>query len=484
MHRLALWKRACRLRLLPAMIAALTMALALPAGASAQSSPHGTLPLECSTCHTPDSWTMRRGAPFKHEETGFPLIGQHANVRCASCHVGLKFKKGASGCLSCHTDIHRSEMGANCLRCHTQQSWHIPDMLQKHQSTRFSLLGRHGTVACQECHINAGRKQYAGTPTDCYGCHREDFAATTSPSHVAARFSTDCSQCHQVTAMQWGGGFSHQLSRFPLTGAHTTLPCAQCHVNNDFQLQFTDCYACHSGAFALPVSPNHVLGNFSHTCSSCHTLTAWTPSTFSHSTTAYPLVGAHQAVACNQCHQSNQYKGLLHACWDCHSGTFNAAANPNHAAGGFSHDCMACHSQTTWQPANFNHSNTKFPLSGGHIPVACAQCHVNGNYTLSYQNCYQCHSSDYSAVSNPNHATQLFPKDCMGCHSTNVWTPNTMNHDAAYFRITSGKHRGRWTQCSQCHTSLGNLGAYNCSSACHQTAHNRGQDCYSCHRNV
>ncbi len=139
MHRLALWKRACRLRLLPAMIAALTMALALPAGASAQSSPHGTLPLECSTCHTPDSWTMRRGAPFKHEETGFPLIGQHANVRCASCHVGLKFKKGASGCLSCHTDIHRSEMGANCLRCHTQQSWHIPDMLQKHQSTRFSL---------------------------------------------------------------------------------------------------------------------------------------------------------------------------------------------------------------------------------------------------------------------------------------------------------------------------------------------------------
>lgn len=558
MNRQAFCIRGGRLRLLPILLSVLAGGFALPAGAAAQTSPHGPIRFECLTCHTPESWTMRSNGSFKHEETGFPLLQQHANVRCASCHNGLKFKKTTSGCIACHTDVHKSEMGNNCLSCHSQQSWHIPDMLQRHQSTRFPLLGMHGMVACQECHANAGRKQYAGTPTNCYGCHAEAFAATSSPAHAAAGFSTDCSRCHQVTGMQWGGGFAHQSSRFPLTGAHTTLPCTQCHVNNNYQLHYTDCYACHAidfatsanlnhvegnfshtcdqchgtavwkpatfshsatsfqltgahrtatctqchvngnyqlkytdcyachGAeFAKPTNPNHVAGSFSHTCNSCHTTTVWTPSTFSHMTTAFPLVGAHQAVACNQCHSSNVYKGLPHgSCWDCHSGTFNATLNPNHATGGFSHDCTICHSQSAWQPATFAHSSTKFPLTGAHIALACTQCHVNGNYTLSYQNCYQCHSSDYSAVANPSHVSQLFPKDCTGCHSTSVWTPNTMKHDVAYFRIYSGKHRGRWTQCSQCHTSLGSLGAYNCTTACHRSAHNNGQDCYSCHRNV
>ncbi|MBP1656382.1 MAG: hypothetical protein H6Q31_983 [Bacteroidetes bacterium] len=603
-----------------------------PAGKlSAQESPHGRIRFECSSCHTPESWKMPKDAPFMHQSTGFTLTGQHTNLRCVNCHEGLKFKNRSSDCLSCHSNIHKSELGTNCLRCHTTQSWRVSDMVQKHQVTRFPLLGRHAVADCQVCHANAGRKQFTGTPTDCYACHREDFNRSASPNHSAAGFSTNCTQCHLESAMHWGGGFQHDRTQFPLTGAHrsiacidchkdqvfkstsvqciachqndysstrnpnhssahiattcqtchtttvwrpstfshattafqlvgahTTVACNQCHVNNvfsglphagcwdchattfngainpnhvagqfnhdclqchtqsawkpatfnhattkfaltgahaatqcarchtsgNYQLQYTDCYVCHSTKFAQPANPNHVLGNFNHDCAPCHTTTVWSPSTFTHARTAFQLVGAHQAVACNQCHVNNVFKGLPHAgCWDCHATAFNGTVNPSHVAGQFNHDCLQCHTQSAWRPASFNHATTKFALTGAHTTLQCTQCHVNGNYALSYQNCYQCHSVDFARPSNPNHVAQQLPTDCVMCHSTSAWTPNTMNHDAAYFRIYSGKHRGRWTQCSQCHTTPGNLASFSCTTACHRSAHNQGQDCYGCHRN-
>jgi hypothetical protein len=175
---------------------------------AAQESPHGIIRFECASCHTPESWKMRKDATFAHESTGFTLTGQHTNLHCVSCHDGLIFKKKSSDCLSCHSNIHKSELGTNCLRA-TTQSWRISDMVQKHQVTRFPLLGRHAVADCQVCHANAGRKQFTGTPTDCYGCHREDFNRSASPNHSAAGFSTNCSQCHQESAMHWGAGFQH-----------------------------------------------------------------------------------------------------------------------------------------------------------------------------------------------------------------------------------------------------------------------------------
>jgi hypothetical protein len=247
---------------------------------------------------------------------------------------------------------------------------------------------------------------------------------------------------------------------------------------------YTNCYPCHTTQYAQPQNPNHVLGNFNHDCAPCHTTTVWHPSTFSHANTVFPLVGAHQAVSCNQCHVNNQYQNLPHTCWDCHAADFNGTTNPNHQQGQFSHDCLTCHTQSAWQPATFNHSTTNFPLTGAHTTTSCIQCHVNGNYQLTYTDCYQCHATDFQQVTNPNHVTQQFSHTCAPCHSTSVWTPNTMNHDAAWFRIYSGHHRNRWTQCSQCHTTIGNLSRYSCTTGCHQNAHHQGQDCYSCHRNA
>ena len=463
----------------------LLCAVALASKASAQESPHGKTRFECKHCHTPESWKMRNDASFAHESTGFTLTGQHADLRCVNCHEGLKFKKKSSDCLSCHSNIHKSELGTDCLRCHTTHSWRIADMVQKHQMTRFPLLGRHAAADCQLCHANAGRRQFTATPTDCYGCHREDFNRTASPNHSSAGFSTDCTQCHQGSAMQWGAGFQHDRRQFPLTGAHRSIACIECHKNQVFKSISIQCITCHQNDYSSTQNPNHPSAQFTTTCQTCHTTTVWSPSTFTHAMTAFQLVGAHQAVACNECHVNNVFKGLPHAgCWDCHATSFNGTINPNHVAGQFNHDCLQCHTQSAWKPASFNHATTKFALTGAHATVQCTQCHVNGNYALAYENCYQCHSVDYARPSTPNHVAQLFPTDCVKCHSTSVWTPNTMNHDAAYFRIYSGKHRGKWTQCSQCHTALGNLASFSCTTACHRTEHNQGQDCYGCHKNI
>lgn len=682
----------------------------------AQESPHGDLRFACAACHSTDSWTLKKDRSFSHDATGFALTGQHARLQCRTCHGELQFSKASSDCRSCHTDVHKSELGANCVRCHSTKDWRLADMVEKHQTTRFPLLGRHASVECRTCHANAAQKQFSATPTDCYSCHRNDYARTTNPNHVFAGFSTNCEQCHAVTSFRWGtkfdhdqtafpltgahkaarcfechaqavfrltpkqcvachqpqiaattnpnhvaarfstecqgchstvswsGGhfdhdrtqfplvgahstqqcrdchsdnqfsgrptdcvschaqafnattnpnhltnnfpttcqtchtqttwrpstFNHSATAFPLTGAHQAVACAQCHrngqytntptrcmdchranflnatnpthqssafnrscidchttiswhpatfdhattnfpltgrhgaaqcqachVNGNYQLQYTNCYPCHTAQYAQPTNPNHVLGNFNHDCAPCHTTSGWQPSTFNHGTTAFPLTGAHQATSCNGCHINNQYQGLPTTCVGCHLMDFNNTTNPNHVARGFSQQCTECHTSAAWSPASFDHSTTAFPLTGRHVTTNCVACHVNNNYNLSYQDCYQCHATQYVQPTNPNHVTLQFSHDCTPCHTTSAWRPSTYNHDVQYFRIYSGHHRNRWTTCSQCHPTIGQYQNFTCIS-CHE--HNRtdmdqehrniqnyqysSPACYNCHRNA
>jgi len=268
-------------------------------------------------------------------------------------------------------------------------------------------------------------------------------------------------------------------------------------VNGNYQLQYTNCYPCHTTQYAQPTNPNHVLGNFNHDCAPCHTTTAWRPSTFNHANTAFPLTGAHMATACNQCHVNNQYQGLPTTCVGCHLTNFNNTTNPNHVARNFSQNCTECHTTAAWSPASFDHNNSAFPLTGRHVTANCTACHINNNYNLTYQDCYQCHATQYAQPQNPNHVTLQFSHDCTPCHTTNAWRPSTFNHDVQYFRIYSGKHRGKWSTCAQCHPTIGQYQDFTCIS-CHE--HNRtdmdrkhqgrpnyqynSQACYNCHRNV
>jgi hypothetical protein len=480
-----------KLFLLPALI---LLGAALCAG---QQSPHGDLSIPCQDCHTTTSWQMRADAKFDHASTGFPLVGQHRFLECTSCHAALVFAGTKKNCLTCHTDIHNSELGQDCMRCHTMTSWTVPDMRQKHQQTRFPLVGRHLDADCESCHENATPRRFASTSTECISCHRTEYMATMEPSHAAEGFPVDCANCHKVTSPVWKGSFDHDVTSFPLTGAHKAVACSECHTGNRFGKLPTDCYSCHQTDFMTVASPNHAAGGFSHACLSCHTTAAWKPATFDHNSTGFPLTGKHATTPCEDCHTNGNYQLAYANCYQCHQADYTSAVNPDHQAGGYDHNCLLCHSTAGWTPATFDHSSTRFALTGKHATTPCADCHTGGNYQLSYTDCYQCHQTDFASVTDPNHVAANFGHDCTPCHTTTAWLPSTFDHDGQYFRIYSGRHRGTWPGCATCHDAPADYAVFTCIS-CHE--HDQGNtdghhsgvgnyiysrvSCYSCHRNV
>ena len=73
----------------------------------------------------------------------------------------------------------------NCEECHTTVNWESPDF-DHIAVSGFALNGAHRTAQCTSCHIN---NQISGLPRDCFGCHENDYIATTNPSHLQANFS-------------------------------------------------------------------------------------------------------------------------------------------------------------------------------------------------------------------------------------------------------------------------------------------------------
>ncbi len=407
------------------------------------------IPTTCATCHNTTTWTT---ATFDHNTTTFPLTGAHITVPCASCHVNNNYTTLPTACYGCHqadftgtTNPAHVAAGfpTDCTMCHTTTNWTTSTF--NHSTTAFPLTGAHITVPCASCHVN---NNYTTLPTACYGCHQADFTGTTSPPHVVAGFPTTCQTCHNTTS--WTAAtFNHNNTSFPLTGAHVTVPCASCHVNNNYTTLPTACYGCHQADFTGTNNPAHVSAGFPTDCTMCHSTTNWTTSTFNHATTAFPLTGAHVTVPCASCHVNNNYTTLPTACYGCHQADYAGTTSPPHAVVGFSTTCTTCHSTTNWTTATFNHSTTTFPLTGAHVTVPCASCHVNNNYTTLPTACYGCHQADFTGTNNPAHVTAGFPTDCTLCHTTTNWTSSTFNH-ATVFPLT-GVHAT--TPCASCHVN-------------------------------
>ncbi|MCB1185356.1 cytochrome c3 family protein, partial [bacterium] len=143
-----------------------------------------------------------------------------------------------------------------------------------------------------------------------------------------------------------------------------------------------------------------------------------------------------------------------------------ATTYPDHAQSGFPTTCAACHSTSAWQPAAFDHDTTAFPLTGAHRTTDCLSCHSQG-YTGTPTACVACHQSDYDGTNDPNHQAANFPTSCQECHSTTAWTPANWDHDNQYFPIYSGKHRGEWNSCTECHVVATDYGAFECI-LCHE----------------
>ena len=443
-------------------------------------SPHGdNFNLDCELCHQPTSWTIDvKKVKFDHSKTKFELIGQHKAADCRGCHVSLLFDKEINtDCISCHTDIHQGTVGYDCARCHTPNTWIVTDVNGLHQQGRFPLVGNHLTADCQQCHARYTDLYFESLDVDCYACHANDYNSTQNPNHIAAGYSTDCQECHDLSSTSW---FTINVIHdfFPLVGGHAIEDCFACHIESgDFTGLSPECISCHQDDYNSTTDPNHVAENFPTDCEQCHTINGWSPSTFDHNATAFPLTGAHISAECSSCHASG-FSGTPTDCYACHAQNYNQTTDPNHVASSFPTTCAVCHNTTAWQPAEFDHNLTSFPLTGQHTTVDCIDCHSSG-YTGTPTECVACHQDDYNGATDPNHITSGFPTTCEDCHTTSGWSPATFDH--SFYPISSDHND---VTCNECHSQPNYQPQ--CLS-CHLEDFNDGHDpgdptdCWGCH---
>jgi hypothetical protein len=149
----------------------------------------GTLGARCEQCHTDLTWRVAR---LDHSLTRFPLLGGHALVACASCHVTLRYKDTPRDCAGCHAkdDTHKATLGKTCAGCHNVRAWALWEF-DHTRNTRYKLVGRHLQVRCAACHAlpAPADKPIAAVGSDCLACHRKD---DTHEGHFGRR----CEQCH------------------------------------------------------------------------------------------------------------------------------------------------------------------------------------------------------------------------------------------------------------------------------------------------
>ena len=449
-------------------------------------SPHGdAFKTDCASCHNAVTWKVTKtNMTFDHNTTKFKLTGQHQSVDCKSCHQTLKFQEAKTECVACHADMHTNTLGPDCARCHTPKTWIIENAKTMHQLSRFPLEGNHAVVDCASCHKSSTNLKFEPLGVECIDCHRKDYLGTTFPNHQKLGYSTNCTDCHGVKSTAWTTtNFDHRV--FPLTGGHN-ISCLQCHTSGNYQTLSTECKSCHQTNYNATQIPNHIKAGISTDCKTCHTITDYKTSTFNHSTTNFPLTGAHAAVVqCSSCHLGNTTSAKPE-CMSCHQTQYNGAKG--HVASKFPTDCRVCHNNNNWLGATFNHSSTNFPLTGAHLTVDCASCHTT-SYVGTSMECKSCHQAKYNTAQTPNHSAAGISVDCKTCHTTNAWQPSSFKHSTSGFDLT-GAHAAV-VQCSTCHAGNTTSTKPECIS-CHQTQYNGAKDhlaskfptdCKLCHNN-
>jgi hypothetical protein len=284
-------------------------------------------------------------------------------------------------------------------------------------------------------------------------------------------FKLSCSICHSPKGWTLDKeiySFDHNTTKLPLSGQHTIVSCKSCHPTLIFADAKTECNECHTDIHQ---------GSVGQDCARCHSTISWLVSDINevHQYSRFPLLGAHRTADCSDCHRSESLVRFDVAgvnCIDCHREDFLATSNPNHTDAGFSEDCSVCHpvNSNQWSGAGFNHNF--FPLVQGHSGLVCAECHIPGNYSGAKPECNTCHQKDYDATTSPNHSAMGFPLTCSTCHSLEPgWKPASFTeHDNQSFPIYSGRHKGVWTSCTECHPNSSNYSEFTCI-LCHE--HNK-----------
>jgi len=343
-----------------------------------------------------------------------PGVAQISPGKLSTAHANLE---GMANCTQCH-QLGQKQSDEKCLACHME----IKQL------------------------VDAGRGYHATVHQQGKTC------ATCHPEHHGREFNLIYWQPPQTE-------FDHQLTGYPLKGAHQKLECRQCHqakniAHNPSQrsdktqtflgLQ-TDCLSCHADQHR---------GQLGTDCRRCHSNETWQkPPLFDHRQAQFQLEGAHQQVDCAKCHRTQQddlgeftqYKPLqFENCTACHT-------DPHQGA--FGQDCRHCHNNQNWQNVrlaeDFDHAKTGFPLKGKHQTVDCAKCHTSGRYTtpLKADQCRDCHV-DYHQGQFQDRPDQGM---CESCHAATGFLPAQFaltDHQQSRYPL-SGAHLA--VPCNECH---------------------------------
>ena len=420
----------------------------------------------CKSCHSDHkgrSYALirldRNG--FDHGLTDYPLEGAHKQVNCTSCHGrGNNYRGISTSCVGCHKsdDPHGGRLGGKCQDCHSVAGW--KQVAFDHARTGFALTGAHRAADCLSCHTD---QRWSGLPTSCNSCHAKDDA------HRGSRGSK-CADCHTTTSWR-AVTFDHASTGFPLIGGHAAASCASCHgPRNATPKPAQNCNSCHA-------KDDVHEGKAGSDCASCHNARAWKQVKFDHAKlTKFPLLGAHRAATCADCHQPKlAVIKPASSCVSCHR------ADDKHK-GGNGEDCQRCHGVESWKEVTFDHDKmTDFPLLGAHAKAQCEACHVqpSDQVKLSLE-CGSCHAKDDA------HKGKL-GGNCGRCHDSTDWKDEVrFDHDLSRFPLL-GKHTR--LMCRDCHADQGYTAKGIACADCHADDHHKGRlgtpsKCRDCHNAV
>lgn len=390
----------------------------------------------CQTCHTTSGWkrvsTSGLNNTFDHSKTKYPLEGKHTTVECEACHVKGDFKKelAFAKCTDCHKDEHNGQFakrpgGIECANCHKVDGWK-PSLfdVKAHAKTDYPLIDGHAKLKCEQCHTPKGKETIFKIANfrRCTDCHMDEH----DNQFAGKPYENQCDQCHTLK------GYSpstftlaqHKKTRFELTGGHMAVPCSDCHklASKDqpkskipYHFEKLSCTTCHEdvhhGQFQERMAKIGKNGK-PMGCEACHSTKSWKElDGFDHSTTSFPLAGAHRAVACIDCHKppnmetklmNVDFKKAPEKCEECHEDVHGGQFTKLFA--NKVTQCSDCHNATKWKPSLFDHDKrTKFALEGEHRNVACSGCHklfraVDGKQVLIYAPtptaCADCHGPE------------------------------------------------------------------------------------------
>lgn len=387
---------------------------------------------DCSACHTPQGW--------------LPSTFTHAGITksCATCHNGTTQTGKPAGHLQTTKD---------CVECHKTTAW-IPAGMD-HGSLTPPAAGRcsdchgrnatgkpaahvHTTAQCDTCHRSTSTwlpASYSHAPgdTDCQTCHNGSTATGKTAQHI--RTTDQCSVCH--TQAGW----------IPTSFAHTAA-----------QVAGRACADCHNGVGARGVTAKHI-PVAGRACDSCHTTNGWVPTSFDHSKVG--ITGS-AGDSCTSCHNGTNASGkpAVHIpttgypqCVSCHTITAWKPTTFNHSGVTAADNCSTCHNGTSasGRPTSGAKAHTIAPMTS----VTCGSCHrVGGGWAPATMNhtgvtsCSSCHAiSSAGNAWTPGKASHISTTghaQCSDCHTTSVWKPSTFSHQgiSASSNCTVSCHNG------------------------------------------